>query len=59
MTNEEMQEASILEDIMVIKDENGEVINLDENLELSTMGKGEVKIEPENEEKGQENNDKE
>lgn len=41
MTNEEMKEAGVLENIKVLKDENGEIINLDENPELETMGKGE------------------
>lgn len=40
MTNEEIEIVEEKENIDVIQDEKGNVINLDDNEELQTMGKG-------------------
>lgn len=40
MTNEEIEKVEEIGKIDVLQDEEGNVINLDENDELKTMGKG-------------------
>ena len=40
MNNEEIKEVEEIENIEVLQDEFGNIINLDENEELECMGKG-------------------
>lgn len=47
MTEKEIETTELIEDIKILRDENGNIIDIDGNPEIKCMGKGEQKDDKE------------